>query len=478
MHQKIKNHVVHHAKKIAEQASGLGNIWGVKVVLLALVFSAGVYSGRYIFPLDIASAQSVPDGINYSMGTIKIEVPKEMKLYEDVKKILEDKFIDAKNITEQTKAYGSIDGLIKAYGDPYTTFFAPQQAKDFKAAVSGTFSGVGMEVGIKDGIITVVAPLKKSPAEKAGMKPDDKILKINGTSTEGMTTEKAVSLIRGEKGTPVTLTISRVEGEKKEIVVKDITIIRDKIDLPIIETQTVRNTFIISLYSFTETSPQKFQEALLEFEKSKKKNLVIDLRNNPGGYLEAAVLMGSFFFDSSKNIVSEDFVRTGVKNTHMSKGFNAIPADVNVVILVNGGSASASEILAGAFQDYNRAKIVGERTFGKGSVQEYIELPTGESLKVTVAHWLTPGGQNISKDGIHPDVVVPFKEDKNLKPRTITDRTRLDNQLDAAVKVLENWKKYESASARNKTEVDLDGKLVASASSTATGTLLKVEVVR
>jgi carboxyl-terminal processing protease len=464
MHQKIKSHVVHHAKKIA----GLGELWGIKVVLLALVFSAGVYSGRYVFPLDIASAQSVPDSINYSMGTIKIEVPKEMKLYEDVKKILEDKFIDAKNITEQTKAYGSIDGLIKAYGDPYTTFFAPQQAKDFKAAVSGTFSGVG--------IITVVAPLKKSPAEKAGMKPDDKILKINGTSTEGMTTETAVSLIRGEKGTPVTLSISRLEGEKKELKLKDITIIRDKIDLPVIETQTVRNTFIISLYSFTETSPQKFQEALVEFEKSKKKNLVIDLRNNPGGYLEAAVLMGSFFFDSSKNIVSENFVRTGAKNTHMSKGFNAIPADVKVVILVNGGSASASEILAGAFQDYSRAKIVGEKTFGKGSVQEYIELPTGESLKVTVAHWLTPGGQNISKDGIHPDVVVPFKEDKSLKPKTLTDRTRLDNQLEAAVKVLENWKKYENASARNKTEVDLDGKLVATASSTATGTLLKVEV--
>lgn len=472
MHQKIKSSVVHHAKKIA----GLGELWGIKVVLLAIVFCAGVYSGRYILPLDIASAQAVPDSINYSMGTIKIEVPKEMKLYEDVKKILEDKFIDAKNITEQVKTYGSIDGLIKSYGDPYTTFFAPAQAKDFKAAVSGTFSGVGMEVGIKDGIITVVAPLKKSPAEKAGMKPDDKILKINGTSTEGMTTEKAVSLIRGEKGTPVTLSISRLEGEKRELKLKDITIIRDKIDLPIIETQTVRNTFVISLYSFTETSPQKFQEALVEFEKSKKKNLVIDLRNNPGGYLEAAVLMGSFFFDASKNIVSENFVRTGVKNTHMSKGFNAVPADVKVVILVNGGSASASEILAGAFQDYSRAKIVGEKTFGKGSVQEYIELPTGESLKVTVAHWMTPAGQNISKDGIHPDVVVPFKEDKNLKPKTLTDRTRLDNQLDAAVKVLENWKKYENASARNKTEVDLDGKLVAGGSSTTSSTSVKVEV--
>jgi carboxyl-terminal processing protease len=406
------------------------------------------------------------------MGTIKIEVPKEMKLYEDVKKILEDKFIDAKNITEQSKTYGSIDGLIKAYGDPYTTFFAPQQAKDFKAAVSGSFSGVGMEVGIKDGVITVVAPLKKSPAEKAGMKPDDKILKINGTSTEGFTTEKAVSLIRGEKGTPVTLTIMRKGADKTQ----DITIIRDKIDLPIIETQIIRNSFVISLYSFTETSPQKFQEALVEFEKSKKKNLVIDLRNNPGGYLEAAVLMSSFFFDASKTIVTEDFVRTGLKNSHLSKGFNAIPVDVKVVILVNGGSASASEIFAGAFQDYNRAKIVGEKTFGKGSVQEYIELPTGESLKVTVAHWLTPNGQNISKDGIHPDIVVPLKEDKSLKPKKLTDSIRLDNQLDAAIKVLENWKKYESNSSRNNTAIGLDGGVVVGTASSSTTTIPSVKV--
>jgi carboxyl-terminal processing protease len=436
------------------------------------VFSAGVYSGRYVFPVGVANAQEVPMGINYSMGTIKIEVPKEMKLYEDVKKILEEKFINAQNIDEKDKTYGSIEGLLKSYGDPYTTFFPPQQAKDFKAAVSGSFSGVGMEVGIKDGVITVVAPLKKSPAEKAGLKPDDKILKINGTSTENMTTEKAVSLIRGEKGSAVTLTVSRKGLDK----LKDFTIIRDKIDLPIIETQTIRDTFVISLYSFTENSPQKFQEALQEFEKSKKKSLVIDLRNNPGGYLEAAVLMSSFFFDSSKNIVSEDFVRTGVKNTHMSKGFNAIPADVKIVILVNGGSASASEIFAGAFQDYGRAKIVGDKTFGKGSVQEYIELPSGESLKVTVAHWLTPLGQNISKDGIHPDIVVPLKEDKSLKPATLTSRVRLDNQLDSAIKVLENWKKYENNSARNKTAIGIDGGVVTYSTTTASGTLLKVEV--
>ena len=467
--QRIHQHIKNGAQKIA----GLGEFWGMKIVLLALVFTSGVYSGKYILPTSVVSAQE----INYSMGTVKLELPKEMKLYEDVRKILEDKFIDAKNVKEQDKTYGSIQGLINAYGDPYTAFFPPTQAKDFKAAVSGTFSGVGMEVGIKDGIITVIAPLKKSPAEKAGMKPGDKILKINGTSTEGMSTEKAVSLIRGEKGTPVTLTISRKDEVKNENVIKDIVIIRDKIDMPIIETQTVRDTFVISLYSFTETSPTKFQEALQEFEKSKKKNLVIDLRNNPGGYLEAAVLMSSFFFPGDKNIVTENFLRTGVKNEHKSKGFNAIPADVKIVILVNKGSASASEIMAGAFQDYNRAKIVGDKTFGKGSVQEYIELPTGESLKVTVAHWLTPAGQNISKDGIHPDVVVALKEDPKNVRKSLADKKPLDNQLDSAIKVLENWKKYENVSHSNKSAINFDGTPVATATVTAaTSTTVRVAV--
>jgi carboxyl-terminal processing protease len=276
-----------------------------KVLMLTLVFAVGVYSGRYLLPVGVANAENV----NYSMGTIKIEVSPEMKLYEQVKKILDDKYIKGSEVKEDAKAYGSIKGLVESYGDPYTVFFPPAESKTFKTVVSGTFSGVGMEVGMKDGVITVISPLKKSPAEKAGMKPDDKILKINGTTTEGMSTDAAVQLIRGEKGTPVTLTVLR-KGEDKT---KEITIVRDTIDLPVVDTQTSGNVFIISLYSFSETSAQKFQEALQEFAKSGKKKLVIDLRNNPGGYLEAAVLMSSFFFPADKSIVSEDFVRTGKK---------------------------------------------------------------------------------------------------------------------------------------------------------------------
>ncbi len=413
-----------------------------KFVMLAIVFVAGVYSGRYILPVGVANA----DNLNYSMGTVQISVSPEMKLYEEVKRILDEKYIKAGEVKEDKKAYGSIKGLVESYGDPYTVFFPPAESKEFKSVVSGTFSGVGMEVGIKDGVITVISPLKKSPAEKAGMKPDDKILKINGTSTEGMSTEIAVRLIRGEKGTPVTLTVLH-KGEDK---VKEVTIIRDTIDMPVVDTQVSGDTFILSLYSFSETSAQKFQEALQEFAKTGKKKLVIDLRNNPGGYLEASVLMASFFFASDKMIVSEDFIRTGNKNTHMSKGFNAIPADVKVVVLVNGGSASASEILAGAFQDYDRAKIVGEKSFGKGSVQEYIELPDKTSLKVTVAKWLTPKGQSISDHGISPDILVAYDDKVKADKKT----GKLDNQLQAAVNILNNWTTYSKYSALNKSQYD------------------------
>lgn len=450
-------------QRMTNSINGVGDLWGVKLVMVVLVFFAGVYSGRYIFPTPTANAQEV----SASMGTVTIQVSPQMKLYEKVKEILDDKYIKAPGVKEDTKAFGSIKGLVESYGDPYTVFFPPEQSKQFKTVVSGTFSGVGMEVGIKDGGLTVVSPLKKSPAEKAGMKPDDKILKINGTSTENMSVDVAVNLIRGEKGTPVTLTISR----KSETKPRDITIIRDTIDLPVVDTKTLGDVFVISIYSFSETSAQKFQEALQEFAKSGKNKLVIDLRNNPGGYLEAAVLMSSFFFPADKVIVSEDFTRTGEKNVHTSKGFNAISPDVKMVILVNKGSASASEIFSGAFQDYGRAKIMGEQSFGKGSVQEYMDLGDGTSLKVTVARWLTPLGHTIDHEGISPDINVALKE--------IKKGAKSDSQLDAAVKVLDNWGVYSKYSALSDLRFDFDTKSIISkvtASSTSASTTPQVQV--
>jgi len=431
-------------------------IFNNKYILMAAVFVLGFLANSFVNKFDFiknnlsflnsttTNAQSIAT-TSTSTGIFSIFQGSgvDQALYDKVYKLLEEKHIKAKEIKQEDKIYGSIKGLAASYADPYTTFFPPVESEQFKTSVAGAFEGVGMEVGMKDNILTVIAPLKNSPAEKAGIKADDRIIKINASSTEGMSTDAAIKIIRGPKGTPVTLGIYRL-SEKKE---KEITIIRDKIIVPTVDTKIVGNTFVLSLYSFNEQSPQKFQEGIQEFVNSKKKNLVLDLRNNPGGYLEAAVLMASFFTEKGQNIVTEDFTRTGIKNAHSSNGFELIPKDTKIVVLVNKGSASASEILAGALQDYNKAKIVGEKSFGKGSVQEYIDLGGGTSIKITVAKWLTPLGHTIEQNGIIPDIIIPFKE--NLKNK------KADNQLDMAVKVLNNWAFYEKNKALEKSSLEV-----------------------
>jgi carboxyl-terminal processing protease len=404
--------------------------------LLVASFFGGFYSSTFW-----KNSSSVPTAEATSTSTLSNNM--DMELFWKVYKILEEKQIKATSTPLDDKLYGAIEGLASSYGDPYTTFFPPSETTSFKTAVSGSFEGVGMEVGIRDGLLTVVAPLKDSPAEKAGVKADDKIVQINASSTDGMSADQAVKLIRGERGTPVTLKIFRSSTQK----MNDITIIREKIDLPIIKTASTKDAFVISLYSFTENSPEKFRQALLEFSNSGKKNLVIDLRNNPGGYLDAAVLMGSFFIEKDKTIVSENFLRQGTVNSHQSKGFNVFPEDYKIVVLVNKGSASASEILAGALQDHAKAKIVGEKSFGKGSVQEYIDLENGTSLKLTVAKWLTPLGHSISDNGITPDVIIPFKENEKDK--------NADNQLDYVLAMFPKWDSYKNVKALDGTGIDM-----------------------
>lgn len=410
------------------------------VVIAMAIIIATFYTGAYIqkrygsvnfLKADVASASSTA-----------VDSKVNLDLYYQVLNLLEEKQIKAETISGDEKLYGMIQGLAASYKDPYTTFFPPSEAENFKTSVAGAFEGVGMEVGMKNNTLTVISPLKNSPAEKAGIKADDKIIGVNATTTENMSVEAAIKLIRGPKGTPVTLKIFRGSENK----IKEITIIREKIDLPIVDTAVVGNAFKISLYSFSENSPVKFEAALKEFVASGKKNLIIDVRNNPGGYLEAAVMIASFFVEKDKNIVSEDFTRKNLKTEHVSKGFVYLPSDIKVIVLVNKGSASASEILAGALQDYKKAKILGEVSFGKGSVQEYIELPQKTSVKITVAKWLTPNGNSISDHGVTPDIIVPFKE--NLKNK------KADNQLDYALKVFYSWNTFEKYNANDKTQIN------------------------
>jgi carboxyl-terminal processing protease len=318
---------------------------------------------------------------------------------------------------DNERIYGAISGMVSSFKDPYTMFFPPKEAKMFAEEVKGEFSGVGMEIGMKDSLLTVVSPLKGSPAEKAGVLAGDVIVKINGTSTENVSADEAISTIRGTAGTTVNLTIAR----KGKAELTDIVITRATIPLTVIDTKVQGDVFTINLYSFSESSPKLFREALQKFSDSKMKKLIIDLRNNPGGYLDAAVDIGSYFIPQGKIIVREDQGNNNPELVYRSHGGDiTLPSGLKTMILVNNGSASASEILAGAMSEHGVADLVGTQTFGKGSVQELIPLSDGSSVKITVAKWFTPNGVSISEKGIKPKYVITEKAtEKNTDPTNV-----------------------------------------------------------
>ncbi len=310
-------------------------------------------------------------------------------------------------------------------GDPYTIFLPPSENKTFNEEILGSFSGIGAEIGMKEKILTVIAPLKNTPAWNSGLKAGDKIIKIDSVATNDMSIDKAVSLIRGETGTIVILSIYR-EGENKT---RDISITRAQIDVPSLDTELREdNIFVISFYTFSEKSSILFKKAINEFLLSGSRKLIIDLRGNPGGYLDSAIDIASLFVDQGKIVVSESFGDDIKPKIYRSHGPKVFDSTYSFVVLVDGGSASASEILAGALKEHNIATLVGEKTYGKGSVQELIKITDDTSLKVTVAHWLTPDGTSISLKGLLPDVVVHF---------TLKDfKDGVDPQLDKAVEIL------------------------------------------
>jgi carboxyl-terminal processing protease len=352
----------------------------------------------------------------------------EMEAFWKVWSELEEKFVSAsttQKVSDEDKMYGAITGLVESVGDPYTVFFTPELKEDFDESITGTFSGVGMEVGIQDNFLTVVAPLKNSPSQRAGIETGDRIVTIDGKSTEGMSTEAAVSLIRGEKGTVVTLEVLR----KGESDLRTVPITRDTIVVPTIETEVIGDVFVIRLYTFGTAATTEFRQALRELVSSKKKKLVLDLRGNPGGYLDAAVDISSWFLPAGKVIVSEDFGSSDEPKVFRSKGYDIFKSDLRMVVLIDGGSASASEILAGALQEHGVAKLVGEQSFGKGSVQELVDITPTTALKVTIARWLTPNGKSISNGGLKPDVKIDFDAE-------LFKEKKVDSQMQKALELL------------------------------------------
>lgn len=390
----------------------------ISLVIIAVILGIGIYIGYSNQP-EIDKVTSI---INKNP---QVETTADFSTFWKVWNILNEKSIYAKKITDQDRVYGAISGLASSLGDPYTVFFPPKENKSFSEAIAGSFEGIGAEIGMKDDILTVIAPLKDSPAYKSGIKAGDKIIKINNASTTNMTVDSAIDLIRGPQGTPVTLTILRL-GENQT---RDIVVTRDNIQIPTIDTELRPDgIFVIKFYSFSENSASLFRDALIKFINSKSNKLVLDLRGNPGGYLDSAVNIGSWFINEGDTIVSENSMDGSKPKVYTSHGPRLFNDKLKFVVLVDGGSASASEILAGALQEHGIATLVGEKTFGKGSVQELIKITDDTSLKVTVANWYTPNGISISLQGLEPDIKVPFtQQDYDAKK---------DPQMDKAVEIL------------------------------------------
>ncbi|MEO5928282.1 MAG: S41 family peptidase [Patescibacteria group bacterium] len=414
------------------------NPWVIAVMVVVAVcgYGLGVHSGSAAKNVGAANASTDTLG-SHVLGTGS-KPPKgdatnvDFNQFWDLWQLMETKFYK-QPLDEQTMLYGAMQGLAASAGDPYTVFFEPKVAEEFSNSLNGKFEGIGAEIGIKDDQLQVIAPLPDSPAEKAGVLAGDAILMIDATSTDAMTVDQAVSIIRGDKGTSVTLTIGRftvtkgTDGkEKKEPKSLDITIVRDTIVVKSVKVAYPKDGIaLITVTNFNSDTADLFAKAVDEVTSKNVKGVILDLRNDPGGFLDrATAVAGEWVGDQP--VVSErrqgkivdEFRGTGSGKLH------GIPT----IVLVNEGSASASEIVAGALQDYGEAKLVGKKTFGKGSVQDYTELDNGAAVKITVAEWLTPKGRSINKIGIDPDIVVDRTEEDYHADR--------DPQLQKAIDLL------------------------------------------
>ncbi|MFA6602309.1 MAG: S41 family peptidase [Candidatus Shapirobacteria bacterium] len=357
-----------------------------------------------------------------------------------VKDKLEQMYLDPKKIENKSMVYGAISGLVQSLGDPYTVYLPPADNERSNEDLNGEFGGVGISLGFKDRNLAVVAPMANSPAMRAGLKAGDLILKIIDKEnkvdrdTVGIGLEEAVNLIRGKIGTEVTLKMFR-EGDVEPFEVK---LIRDNIVVPSLELKWVGESENVAWIQLNKFSERIFEEWPTMVEQiNAKKNLggmVLDLRNNPGGYLEASVVVASDLLE--KGIVVKQADNKGEKVYEVDKSAGRLTKP-KLTILVNGGSASASEILAGALKYYKRGKLVGEKTFGKGTVQQPQDFSDGSGLHVTVAKWLLPDGKNIHGVGVDPDVVVKYEKpdvpDVKVQPEL---SWKDDNQLIRAIEEL------------------------------------------
>lgn len=400
----------------------------VMVIALGAGFAGGIFfersSGIETNPVKMLINRDLgqPDYVDFS-------------LFWDNWNSIHSKYVNNNALDTQKLLYGAIQGMVNSVGDPYTVFFEPKQSKKFQEEISGSFGGIGIEIGKRNNVLTVIAPINDTPAYRAGLKAGDKILRIDDKPTADLSIEEAVNLIRGRRGTPVILTISSNGADTKEV-----EMVRDTIKIPTIKWQLVESgdnkIAYLQLFTFNQNIDSEFQKAAQEILKSGADKLILDLRNNPGGLLDSAINIGGWFLEKGQVVTIESF-GDGSQNEFKSNGNGSLKI-YPTVVLINGGSASASEIVAGALHDNRNIRLVGEKTFGKGSVQELEQFKDGSSLKVTVAKWLTPNGISISDTGIEPDVKVELPKEKIEKGEFEFEigTPGKDSQLDKALELL------------------------------------------
>ncbi len=386
------------------------------VLALAVGFIGGFYYRNPQAPIPLLNV------INRDYGQPS---DVDFSLFWNVWNMLHDRYVDKGKLNTQELVYGAIDGMVQTIGDPYTVFLRPKESEEFQQQIKGAFGGIGIEIGLRKNILTVISPIKDTPAARAGLMAGDKILKINDKSTEGMKLDEAVSLIRGAKGTKVNLTITRDGLEKA----KEVIITRDIIKIPAVEWKLLdENVAYLEIFTFNQNADSEFKKAAQEIADSKAKKIILDLRNDPGGLLDSAVNIAGYFLDANK-VVTLERTGDGQENKFLTQP-NGQLKNYPMVILLNKGSASASEILAGALKDNRGVLIVGETSFGKGSVQEVLDLAKKASLKVTIAKWFTPKGVSINDNGIKPDIEVKRSEEDIQNDK--------DPQLDKAKELIKS----------------------------------------
>lgn len=401
------------------------------IILTAVSFGAGMYITR-----RSETAKQIADKETIFLGKVlgkygeapqgKLSRDVDFNLFWEVWDMLEERYVDREKLNEKEMFYGAIGGMVSSLEDPYTVFMNPAVAQEFEQDLAGTFEGIGAEIGIRNDILTIIAPLADMPAEKAGLRAGDKVYAIDGESTAGITVDEAVNKIRGPHGTEVNLTISRDGMEEA----KDISITRGVIVVKSVKAELRDDKiFVVQITNFNDDTLDLFDKAIQEIIAKNPKAVILDLRNNPGGYLDTAIEVASEWVEDGV-VVSEKFSEEK-KDEYLARG-RARLKDYNTAVLINQGSASASEIVAGALQDTKKAKIIGKQTFGKGSVQILENLPDGSSVKITVAKWLTPNGNCINETGITPDVEVDLTEEDYNADK--------DPQMEKAIEILSDNK--------------------------------------